>query len=204
MKTLIAVPCMDMVNAPFAQSLCAMTKVGECHVSFMVGSLIYDARNSLCEQALKIGADAILWLDSDMLIPPDAMVRLMKHIEEGKDIVSGLYFNRKPDYRPTLFKSLDVENGKCKFTDYNDYPKDSVFEIDGCGFGCVAMRVPILTKMVLEKGNWFAPAYNSGEDIAFCIRAKELGYKIWCDSSIKFGHCGHIIVNEDMWDAIKG
>ena len=46
-KILIAVPCMDMVSARFAQSLTTLKKVGKCTVSFLIGSLIYDSRNRL-------------------------------------------------------------------------------------------------------------------------------------------------------------
>ena len=41
MKTLIAVPAMDMCHSRFAQSLATLDKVGECQVSFIMNSLIY-------------------------------------------------------------------------------------------------------------------------------------------------------------------
>lgn len=204
MKTLIAVPCMDMVSAPFAQSLATLNKSGECYVSFVVGSLIYDARNRLVQQALQIGADYIMWFDADMKIPPDAMDKMLKHMEEGHDIVTGLYFRRQPHYNAVLFKDLhETEDGKCAHTDFDDYPKDSLFEVGGCGFGCVMTRASIFEDIVLQEGNWFEPKYNGGEDIAFCIRAKNCGYKIMCDSSIKLGHCGHIVVTEEMFNATR-
>ena len=40
MKTLIAIPSMDQVPAQFAQCLATLNKVGECAVSFQIGSLI--------------------------------------------------------------------------------------------------------------------------------------------------------------------
>lgn len=203
-KTLIAVPCMDMVSAPFSQSLATLNKVGECYVSFIVGSLIYDSRNTLCKQALQVGADYILWFDSDMVIPPDTMQKMLKHMEEGKNIVTGLYFRRSPKYNPVLFKTLEEVDGKCQWSPYNDYPKDSVFEVAGCGFGCVMMKTSILEDIALQTGNWFEPYVGAGEDIAFCLRARESGYKIWCDSTIKLGHCGHIVVDEAMYSAISG
>lgn len=203
MKTLIAVPCMDMVAAPFAQSLATLEKVGESYVSFVVGSLIYDSRNTLVKQALSVGADYIMWFDSDMRIPADTMQKMIKHMDNGLDIVSGLYFRRQPKYNPVIFKKLEVVDGKCTHEDFDDYPQDSLFKIDACGFGCVMTRVSVLEDIALKTGNWFAPIANAGEDIAFCLRAKQCGYDIWCDSSIKLGHAGNILVTEDMWQALR-
>ena len=59
MKTLIAIPCMDNVAAPFAHSLATMEKTGECVISMNISSLIYDARNQLAAQALKAEAEDV-------------------------------------------------------------------------------------------------------------------------------------------------
>ena len=44
-----------------------------------------------------------------------------------------------------------------------------------------------------------------GEDMAFCIRAKELGYPLWCDSSIQAGHIGFTTYKPEdgMWYPIE-
>lgn len=204
MKTLIAVPCMDQVAAPFAQNLAAMQKDGECYVSFIIGSLIYESRNNFCKQALATKADYVLWLDSDMVFPGDIMPRMHKHMEEGKDIVTGLYFRRRAPFTPVLFKELGhTEDGLGTHENYDDYPKDSVFEVAGCGFGCVMLRTEILTAIGLNSRDWFAPAYGFGEDLSFCLRARELGYKIWCDSSIKCGHIGQLVVDEAVYESTR-
>lgn len=202
MKTLIAVPCMDQVAAPFAQSLATMNRFGECYVSFLIGSLIYESRNNLAKQALKVGADYVLWLDSDMIFPSDTMVKMVKHMEEGRDIVTGLYFRRRNPFTPVLFKKLNVEDGS--WEGYDDYPRNSMFEVDAIGFGCCMTRADILEDVFLNYKTCFSPLQAFGEDLSFCHRAKELGYKIWCDSTIKCGHIGQIIVNEEAYLADKG
>ena len=136
MKTLIAVPCMDQVAAPFAQNLAAMEKKGEVFVSFLIGSLIYESRNTLAKQAIATKADYIMWLDSDMTFAPDTMTRLQQHMEEGKDIVTGLYFRRRPPFTPVLFKTLErIDEDSARHENFDDYPDNSLFEIGGCGFG---------------------------------------------------------------------
>lgn len=47
------------------------------------------ARNSLVKMALETNPDYLLFIDSDMLMPADALDRL---ISLDKDIVSALYF----------------------------------------------------------------------------------------------------------------
>ena len=108
MKIMIAVPCMDQVPARFAQSLATLQKVGECVIGFQVGSLVYVARENLAGGAIEMGADYVLWLDSDMVFNPDTLVRLLADKDKG-DIVSGLYYRRVSPFTPVLFKDLSIK-----------------------------------------------------------------------------------------------
>ena len=204
MKTLIAVPCMAQVAAPFAQNLAAMEKKGEVFVSFLIGTLIYESRNTLAKQAIATKADYIMWLDSAMTFAPDIMPRLQQHLEDGKDIVTGLYFRRRPPFTPVLFKTLErIDEDSARHENYDDYPDNSLFEIGGCGFGCVMTRTSVLEDVFLNYHKCFAPACSIGEDLAFCLRARELGYKIYCDSTIKCGHVGQLVVDESVYRSVQ-
>lgn len=205
MRTLIAVPCMDQVAAPFAQNLAQMQKNGEVYISFLIGSLIYESRNNLAKQAMQAKADYIMWLDSDMTFAPDTMTRLQQHMENGLDIVTGIYFRRRPPFTPTLFKELrrTDDPNVAEHANFDDYPQDSLFEIAGCGFGCVMTRVSVLEDVMLNYQDWFGPVCGLGEDLSFCLRARELGYKLWCDSSIKCGHIGQLVVDEDVFRSTR-
>lgn len=199
MKTLIAVPCMDQVAAPFAQSLAALNKEGECSVAFLIGSLIYESRNNLAKMAIKQDVDYVMWFDSDMTFPQDTLQIMLKHMQEGKDIVTGVYYRRRPPYTPVLFKKLIEEGKQGAWEGYDDYPKDSIFEIAGCGFGCCCVKKDVLLDMALNYRTWFEPMLGFGEDLSFCIRAKELGYKVWCDPTIQCGHVGQIMVDDKIF-----
>ena len=203
MKTLIAVPCMDMVAAPFAQSLATLDKEGECLVSFLIGSLIYESRNNLAKQAITYNCDYVLWLDSDMAFDRDVLTRMLRHMESGKDIVTGLYFRRRPPFTPVLFKELNFEEGNLKWEGYDDYPEDEPFEVAGAGFGCLMLKKDVLLDVLLNYQTFFNPMEHAGEDIAFCVRARELGYKIWCDPTIKLGHIGAQIFDEQVFKATR-
>lgn len=200
MKILICVPSMDQVAAGFAQSLATLNKVGECAISFVCGSLVYDARNKLSRQALEFGADYTVWFDSDMIFEPDTLKKLIEHLENDDcDVISGIYFRRAVPFTPVLFKELEVTDTGCTWKDFNDYPKDSLFDVAGIGFGCCAMKTEILLAMSVKDKDFFSPINGVGEDLSFCWRARNLGYKIKCDSSIKCGHVGLMTVTEPLF-----
>ena len=204
MKTLIAIPCMDQVPAMFAKSLLGMRAVGECEYAFVMGSLIYDARNKLANKAIEEGFDRILWLDSDMIFEPDTQERLHARLDEGYDMVSGLYMTRKRPYKPTIFKELamhELEDGKMmpEAVCYLDYPYDSVFEIAACGFGCCLMKVDLVKEIRDRTGLPFSPVLGFGEDLSFCIRCMDVNRKVYCDSSVKAAHIGYCTVTEETF-----
>lgn len=206
MKTLIAVPCFDMVNEGFASSMLELIKPGETVYSSVKNTLIYQARNRIAANAVKEGFDRVMWFDSDITFPEDTMIQLMRDMEEtGADIVSGLYFLRKPGTKPVVFDNLVwnlnrethiVESGA---TYYEDYPKDALFECAGIGFGCVMTTVDVLNRVGEKYGTPFTPLVGLGEDLSFCWRAAQCGAKIMCDSRIKCGHIGQVEFNEEWF-----
>ena len=202
--TLIAVPCMDQVPAQFAQSLATLRKVGACVIATQVGSLIYTSRNNLAAQAIKYGADYIFWLDSDMLFPPDTLERMLKTIkeQEGDVILTGLYCRRVAPFHPTLFKTLEVKDEMARWTDFDEIP-EGLFEVEGCGFGCVLAPTSAFVDVQSKFGRMFSPIGDIGEDLSFCWRARECGWKILCDPSIELGHVGHHIITREFWEDYK-
>ena len=201
MRTLIAVPCMDQVPAPFAQSLAMLQKTGECMLSMQIGSLIYTSRNNLAQMAIQMDVDYVFWLDSDMVFEPDTLIRMMDTLQKNDyDILTGLYFRRVPPYTPVLFDKLDIHRNICSWTEFHEIPEEP-FEIGGCGFGCVLMKADVFYDVQAKHGNMFAPLGNNGEDIAFCWRARDCGFKIYCDPSVICGHVGYSVVDDQFFKA---
>jgi len=207
MKTLIAVPCMDYLEADFIECLTDMLIAykGEVDVKYLKASLIYDARNQLVKYAReKGGYDYVLWLDSDMTFEPDLLDKLLADIE-GKQAVTGLCFGRRPPFNPCIYKELDVKTEGKLITPYRviyeDYPRDSVFEVEACGFACLLMRMDVLEAMGIY-GVPFFPVAGLGEDLTFCWRARKLDIKFYCDSRLKIGHIMRIAVDEGFRDKL--
>lgn len=201
MKTLIVIPCMDMVRADFMQSFLSMEKPEDSIFGMVKNTLIYNARNAIVRDAIETGVDRVMWLDSDMMLEQDTMTKLAADMDRGLDYVSGLYVKRKLPTMPVIFKGIKwnvrddgvVETG-CQ--PYFDYPKGELFEIAGSGFGCVMTSVKLLKALVDAYGSPFTPLMGMGEDVTFCWRAAKLGFKMYCDSRVRPGHIGEYVYRE--------
>lgn len=203
MNILIAVPSMDSVPAVFAQSLAMLKRVGNCAVAFQVGSLVYESRNDLAKYAVQSEADYVLWLDSDMMFEPELLEKMMATLQEHDlDILTGIYYRRRHPFSPVLMKKLSIaENNFCEYENFNAYPEDGIFEVEGIGFGCVLMKSDVLMDIKATYNDWFSPFGRVGEDLSFCWRARQTGHKIYADPSIQLGHCGQQIITKEFYEA---
>ena len=206
MKILIAIPCMDQMPVEFERSLLYLEKLG-ASVCFNPSSLVYDSRNLLSLTAIENGFDRVMWFDSDMAFQPDTLKKLSEDMDVyHADMVTGLYVKRKRPIVPVIYSRLEMpskdEDGKPQnnIVNYRDYPKNAVFPIKGCGFGCVMTSVKLLKHVWDTYGPAFAPLPWAGEDIAFCFRVNELGYPMYCDSNVSCGHIGTYIYTADDAD----
>ena len=209
MRTMIAIPCMDMLHADFFRSCVGLEVSGEVQWTTAQNSLIYDSRNKLAEIAIDGDFDRILWLDSDMIFDRYLFRRLSEHLDQDREMISGLYFSRKPPIHPVIYSRLRRDpmptGGYAAAADsFDDYDRDSLFEIAACGFGAVMMTVDLIRRVRDAYGLPFFPSLGFGEDLAFCMRVGWLGREIWCDSSIKCGHAGTAIYSEDSWRQLQG
>lgn len=207
-KILIAVPCMDQVPAQFANSIATLTSYGiegvEISLRFNLGSLVYTSRNYLALMAMQDEADLIMWFDSDMVFNPDTLLRLLKDIDDGADFVTGVYYRRTSPFTPTLFSKLDInEEGVAIWDQIEEVPDKGLFEVAGCGFGCVLMKTDIARDVFKKFGRLFSPIGEVGEDLSFCWRARECGYKLMCDPDIPLGHVAHTMVTKDFYKNYK-
>ena len=200
MKLLIAVPTLDFVHVDFMRSLIDLTnKLKDDGVTFEVcvvsGTLVYVARDKLACKAINEEFTHVLWLDSDMVFRPEIFEDLR---DTGKKFVCGVYHARRPGFMSCIFKECADLNKLERFT---EYPRDT-FEIGGCGFACVLVSVEILKAVQMRFKTCFCPLKDFGEDIAFCNRARELGFRLWCEPTVRLGHIGHIAVwpeDEEKW-----
>lgn len=154
------------------------------------------ARNTAVQFALNNApdADGILWVDSDIRPPADAVARLLDTANHnGFDFVSGVYFQREGVHNP-VFHGWN-EDKHC-FQPAEQYPPNTLGMAAGCGFGFVytslkMMRDVALSKDFDPKTGWFPDRRDVGgfgEDLTFCWMAKQAGYQLWIDTGVLVEH----------------
>lgn len=174
---------------------------------FTVGRLLTAlAREKLMEQALAGGMDYIFMYDDDMILPIDIMEHLIADIEEHPeiDVLAPLAFMRNAPHYAVIYTTIegyDQESHKPYFINnfVKNYPKDTLTECDAVGFGAVLINLEMVKKM---KDPYFFSTTGSGEDIYFCMKAKqEADARIFMDTRIKLGHLGkQIVIDEDYFE----
>ena len=192
MKLLIAVPAMDFMHTEFVKSLLALTnKLKDDGTDFDVriesGTLVYIARDKLARYAIRNNFTHVLWLDSDMVFTDEIVDDLQF---SGKSFVTGICHGRRKPYLSCLFKSYYPEVKRYEYKEYSA----NTFEVSACGMAAVLMEVSILRAVMDRYNTCFTPSQFFGEDIAFCDRAKQLGYHVYAEPGVKVGHIGHITI----------
>jgi len=192
MKLLIAVPTYDYMHFRFVECFTKLIKRLDedeinYEVAFQGGTLVYVGRDKLAKKAIEGGFTHVLWLDSDMIFTEDLLDDLMF---SGKDFVTGIAHGRRPPHASCIFKEVWPFVNRWEG---HDYPSGA-FKIGGCGFACVLIKTAIIEAVYKKNGTAFFPMRELGEDLAFCKRAKELGYEIWAEPTVWLGHIGHITV----------
>jgi len=158
------------------------------------------ARERRAEWALQTNMDYILFIDDDMILPMNMFEKLVRH---NVDIVAPLAFMRNPPHKPVIYRVDEGYDPMMRMEYYitkviENYPKDKLVECDAVGFGAALIKVDILRKMSKE---WFMSTTKSGEDIWFCYKARQAGFRVYMDTSVKLGHLGNPpVIEEKDWE----
>ena len=206
MKVAICVPCRDTVMTGFAfdlAKLCAYEGVTRCAkggsllIYQVPGTLIFNQRERLADEALKDGADAILWIDSDMRFPKDALQILLSR----KLPIVGV--NATTRRFPVLPTALDYDQETKDLVKVTSKDKTGLEQVLGLGFGMVLIRKEVFQK-VEKPWFWFEQTDKGGtigEDIYFCVKAFDKGFKTVLDHDLS-KHIRHIGTYEYGWDDV--
>lgn len=155
----------------------------------------YDmARNNCCQRALDLGCSHVFFLDSDVVCPPDTILRLMAH---NQPFISGVYHRRSPPIGVPVM----LRDGQY----IQNYPIPAVIPVDLVGAGCLLLRRDFLEKIPPQRpgSRWFDWRVNllgwpgvdqarcKSEDYSLCEWAKEHGWQPMVDTSISCRHIGN-------------
>lgn len=133
-------------------------------------------RNLFIDNFLRSTCSHLLSLDSDILIPPNALQDLL---ESNKDIISLLLSNGEILGDPNIFNILRKEGDR--FVHIKDFPYNRIIDVDCTG------AAYLIKRRVLEQGVRYSSKYGA-EDIGFCLSAKRMGFQISCNTGILADH----------------
>lgn len=145
--------------------------------------LIHKNRERLAERAIEGNYDYLFFVDGDMCFAPEVLDRLLSR---NKDIVGANYYRRNI-HKETVIKF--EENGE--FVN-KEIPED-LFECASLGTGCMLISVNALKNIPKPLFEFNYKGKDMGEDVYFCLKAKDAGYKIYCDPTVDVGHIGEYI-----------
>lgn len=193
MRVTFGIPVYEHFKTGTTVSLLAALPKLSCEWALTVkrGPYIDTLREDCIRTALEHDSDVLMLIDTDMQFLPDALDRLLAH---GKDVIGGAY-NEK---RFPLKTTVKLENPDGGFIDGGALPHEP--------FRCAAVATGFMAINLRRLVACMAPPYfeyetarrlelnasldRAGEDVAFCVRARQNGLEVWCDPTISLGHIG--------------
>ena len=135
-----------------------------------------------------------LWImGDDHFWHPGLLSRLIQH---DVDVVVPHCVRRNPPWTSVVNSHKDDDGWYVAA----DLPENELTEVYTAGSAGMLIRRHVLDAI---GDPWFTPkpdAVGLGEDVWFCERARDAGYKIWCDPGALLGH----ISNYTIWPRWDG
>ncbi len=130
--------------------------------------------------AIRDGATHLMCIEDDTFPPLDAIERLLAH---DQPIVCGWYPKRQAGKRVGV--PIILKDGKRQTLDDPDAYFDLV-KLYTAPMGCTLIKVDVFKKIEMP---WFVTTGQLTQDSFFSQKARDAGYTLWCDTSIR---CDHI------------
>lgn len=177
MHIVLATPTGGWVRAPhyrckaIMQAQCSGHRFTHAEVDLLIVS---KARNDLIK-VLPEDADAIWFIDSDVLLPTNAPL-LIDHLKDHP-VVSGLYFGRTPPNLPQVYNRATPGHANFAFLPVIDIPAEP-FMADAVGAGCLLIQTQVLRDIADKHKAWQDEVRAELDRVDFLSslrRAAELG-----------------------------
>lgn len=185
-KLAIGIPNTGVIKASTVFCLIRMIKALPCDYSviFQQGCIVHQNRENIVKEAIKQKCTHLLFIDSDMFFEADAVMTLLGR---DKDIVGVNSHLRKFPITSTI--QMPEEK---KLTLKEDHP-DGFLTVDAVTTAFLLIKLDVFKKLSHPWFFWEVDKEGNtvlGEDYWFCRAAKEVGYDVWVDLSVKMGHVG--------------
>jgi hypothetical protein len=154
------------------------------------GKDIDEARNAIVELAMKHEIKYLFFLDDDVTPTKNVIAKFVYYLEQPhhKDVMvlGGIYCSKTDPPVPLVFKQTDGSSGPSY-----DWKMGDVFECEGLATGCMMIRMELFSqlekpffKTVDEPSTPTTGTTVVTDDLYFCKKVREKGFKIVADSNI--------------------
>jgi hypothetical protein len=158
-----------------------------------IGGYVAVNRNTIADIALTNGTTHLMFIDADMIFPPDG---IMKLIEADKP-VAGANYNVRLDPTSKILSGPTVQmmvDGRPVALEKGGLP-EGLFQCYALATGFMLIDLSVFKKL---RTPYFVSKQDkqnnhTTEDIYFCQQLYKKGIEIWCDESIKIGHVGSYV-----------
>jgi len=152
-----------------------------------------------------VGAEWLMWIDTDMTFKPDAIKRLLATAKTTKaDMVAGLGFVYKRGEGVLIPNAWTWNPEAQEWEDTDDYKSGIVQEIDGTGSGFALINRRVFQHT--DNNEWHRSGTHPktgkymGHDLAFCYDNIVDGpFKLVWDTNVHTGHVKHFELDENMF-----
>lgn len=169
-------------------------------ISFHTGCYVVDSCNRSI-LGMDVNEDWICLMGDDHVFHPEFVLRLLVQMyEKDLDIIAPTCFRRSFPPEPVVYMHEEPEEGqpdKWYPVKLADHKEGGLIEVDAVGSAGMIVRSRVFKEM--EKHDRL-PFFElgvgqAGEDLAFCKKAKDLGFRVWADLDSSLGH----ILNTALW-----
>lgn len=194
-RLLLATPVFGHPTAAYAHSLFQAARsvdadlaiyAGDCHVD--------DARNVICREFLQSKADELVFIDADIRFEPEALKSLLAF---DADIVGATYPFKQEN---TGFPVRHLDGALSE-------DRQGLIEVLGLPTGFLRIKRKVIETLANSAPHFLSKGENSGViplifermldgqsrlggDTAFCVKAREAGYKVMLAPEIELEHGG--------------
>ncbi len=198
-NVVIAVASGPTINVPtMASIVSALIHMAEnslpSNLIFQIGGYKDVNLNKLVFEARKYKATHIMFIDTDMVFPPDGILTLLK---DDKDIVGGNY-NTRLDPTSADFSGPTVKmlvDGQSVSMLKEDFPTE-LFKCHALPLGFMLVKMHVFDKVPMpyfEDHQRSSGYMHMTEDVDFCVKAHKAGFDTWCEPAVKIGHIGQYV-----------
>lgn len=197
-RCVIIVPVYQHIEPRCEESLRALERSGFRVWRIGAGAAIDLGRNRLATWALDEGYSSLMWIDSDIAFPTDAVDQLL---DRDLPLVGGAYPKKGQSAFAFHYDGPELVMGAegglvevqylpagfllTRREVYEDMIKQLALPLCNRAFGD-AFYPFFLPQMVPFRGeSWYLP-----EDFSFCHRARACGYRILLDTTLRLSHVG--------------